>query len=511
VSESTNTARTRPGYFWWAVVFILLTGFAIRVIDLGGASFWADEAYTDLWMNAPIDRFFTLILEDGVHVPLHFMLLRVFPHDGETLLRFPSVLQGLIGIALLIGVVQRLYRNHHLALITGALLAYNPFHIWFSRGARPYALLFVLSLLTSYYFLRLMQGQRSRANWIMFTLSSMAAYMTHYFAAALPLAEYIVFAFFLRRKRRVFRVWMAVQMIAAIPVLIWMVALSRQEVVRMNIKWIQDPRPADLFLTIWNMTLDYSGTLTWIAVLGLGAVLVGLLPGLYVSFRERRTDLVNFYWFWLLVAPLGVTFVFSLLARPLYVDRYFMVSLPALLILVAYGWMRLRKPAAPIALVIVAAVGMTNVVSTLRDGTDERQAWRDVVQYVEQDSRPDDGFVMSSQLALLLFSIYSDDQNMLDRTILFDVSNAGPDGAPVRGEWKTPVTRMWAVYSNPAETLHNEGVIPNHDPFEGKSFPMSRWLSARADQIILRRDFNGVTVFLVDVQNDVYNTDKFGE
>jgi hypothetical protein len=36
-------------------------------------------------------------------------------------------------------------------------------------------------------------------------------------------------------------------------------------------------------------------------------------------------------------------------------------------------------------------------------------------------------------------------------------------------------------------------------------------LSARADQIILRRDFNGVTVFLVDVQNDVYNTDKFGE
>jgi hypothetical protein len=118
---------------------------------------------------------------------------------------------------------------------------------------------------------------------------------------------------------------------------------------------------------------------------------------------------------------------------------------------------------------------------------------------------------MSSQLALLLFSIYSDDQNMLDRTILFDVSNAGPDGAPVRGEWKTPVTRMWAVYSNPAETLHNEGVIPNHDPFEGKSFPMSRWLSARADQIILRRDFNGVTVFLVDVQNDVYNTDKFGE
>ncbi len=216
--------------------------------------------------------------------PLHFMILRVFPHDGETLLRLPSALEGFVGIALLIGVVRRLYHDDRLALVAGALLAYNPFHIWFSRGARPYALLFVLSLLSSTYFLLLMQNQRSRKNWIVFTLSSMAAYMTHYFAAALPLAQYIVFAFFLRRKRRVFRVWMVAQAIAAIPVLIWIVALTQQDVVRMNIKWIQDPGPADLFLSIWNMTLDYSGGLTWYAALGLGAVLIGLLPGLYYSF-----------------------------------------------------------------------------------------------------------------------------------------------------------------------------------------------------------------------------------
>jgi mannosyltransferase len=506
-----KTQLMRPARFWLFVLFILISGFAIRMIDLNGASLWVDEAYTQLWMRAPADRFFPLILEDGVHVPLYFIILRLFPHDGETLLRLPSALEGLVGIALLIGVVRRLYHNDRLALGAGALLAYNPFHIWFSRGARPYALLFVLSLLSSYYFLLLLQNQRSRKNWVIFTLSSMAAYMTHYFAATLPMAQYIVFAFFLRRKRRVFRVWMVAQAIAAIPVFAWLIALTQQDVVRMNITWIQHPGVADLFLSIWNMTLDYSGGLTWYVGVGLGAVLIGLLPGLYFGFRDRQSDMVDFYWFWLLVVPLVATLVFSLLVRPLYVDRYFMVSLPALLILIAYGWTRVpvkRLSQVGLAAVVVIAIG--NVFTTLHDGTDERQGWREAAQYVDEEYQPSDGFLMSSQLAVLSFSLYSDNQDLLDRTVLFDLPEAGPDGAPVRGEWETPVSRLWVVYNNPDETLHNEGVIPNKDPFDDNGFDMSQWLNERRDQIVSRRDFHGVTVFLVDVTNDVYNTDEFG-
>jgi mannosyltransferase len=491
------------------VIVLLLSGFAIRVIDLDGTSLWVDEVYTDLWMKAPPDRFFSLILEDGVHVPLYFVILRMFPTDGETLLRLPSALQGVIGIALLIGLARRLYHDDRLALVAGTLLAYNPFHIWFSRGARPYALLFILSLLASYVFLRIMQGQRSRLNWAVFILSSMAAYLTHYFAAALALAQYIVFAFFLRRKRRVFRVWIAAQAAAVIPLLIWMVALIQQEVVRMNITWIQRPGPADLLFTVWNLTLDYDET--WYGVLGLVVVLSGLLPGLAYAFRERQKNLINFYWFWLAVAPPVVTLIFSLIVRPLYVDRYFMVSLPALLILTAYGWSRLPiKYAVPVALAMVVAVGLTNVITTLRDGTDERQAWRSAAAYVAAQVQPDDGFIMSSQLALLSFSIYFDDETLLDRSVLFDLPDAGENGAPVRGEWSKPVTRLWVVYNNPSETLHNEGVMLNHDPFDAEDFTMSRWLNERRDQIITRRDFNSITIFLMDVTNDVYNSDGFG-
>jgi hypothetical protein len=74
--------------------------------------------------------------------------------------------------------------------------------------------------------------------------------------------------------------------------------------------------------------------------------------------------------------------------------------------------------------------------------------------------------------------------------------------------WQPPVTRLWAVYSNPDKLCW--GAMPNRDPFDAAGFPMGDWLIRRRDQIVARRDFNGVTVFLVDVTGDVYNTNEFG-
>jgi uncharacterized membrane protein len=504
-----DTLSLRPRMFWWVAILIVLVGFGLRVWQLGEASLWDDEAMTKLRAEAPLDQFLRRVQDSGNQMPLYFATLHLFPTESEFWLRLPSVLAGTAGIALLMFVTVRLYGNDCLALVAGALLALNPYHIWFSRTARPYALLFVLTLLASYFFLVLLRGERSRGNWIGFVLSSMAAYLTHYFAAALPLVQYIWLVFVLRGKRRVFWQWAAAQVIAVIPTLIWIVALLRREVVSMGIDWIKRPVPADPVFTIWNLTLDYDGTATWYAVLGLVAVFAGLLPALYYGFRKRQTDQVSFYWFWLLIAPLSLTFVLSLFAHPLFVDRYFMVLLPALLLLIASGWMQLPRRAGVLALLIVAVVGMNNVLTTLHDGKDERQAWRDAAHYVAQGYRPEDGFVISSQVALFSFLIYFDDLDVLNRTILFDLPEAGPDGAPVRGDWQTPVTRMWAVYSEADETLHNEGVLPNRDPFKNNGSQMARWLDKRRDQIIARRDFNGVTVFLVDVQNDVYNLVQF--
>jgi len=242
----SESSTKRPRYFWWIALAVFLGGLGLRLWKLGSASLWFDEAVTDFGLRRPSDRFYVLILESGTELPLYFTMLRPLPTQIETLLRLPSVFFGIIGIILIIFIVIKLYRQFDLALLAGALLAFSPFHIWLSRTARPYTLLFVLSLLVSYFFLQLFQRKESRANWTGFIFASMGAYLTHYFALGLPLAEYVLFAFIMRGRKKFFRRWTLAQFIAVAPVLLWIYALASQKTIEFGIGWIPKPHVIDI-------------------------------------------------------------------------------------------------------------------------------------------------------------------------------------------------------------------------------------------------------------------------
>ncbi len=149
---------TRPRYFLPATLLILLAGFVLRVWGTTHNSLWIDEILTFRYVNTPVKTFIDLMLANGAQVPLYFGLQYLFPSNNDLMLRLPSLLFGLIGIALIIAVTYDLYRNAPLALAAGALLAANPYHILYSRTARPYALVFVVALLVSFFFLKLLRG-----------------------------------------------------------------------------------------------------------------------------------------------------------------------------------------------------------------------------------------------------------------------------------------------------------------------------------------------------------------
>ncbi len=478
--------------FWIVAALIILGGFGLRIWQLGDASLWYDEAFTALVMEAPADRFFTLMFESSsAHVPLYFMALRPFHADTEVALRLPSVVLGVLGIPLLMWVTVRLYRNYKLALAAGALLAFNPYHIWLSRTARPYALVFVLAVLASYFFLMLLSRERTRANWIGFTLSSAALYFTHYFALALPLAQYVLFAFILRTHRGFFRRWFYAQAIAIVPMVLWLIGLMQQETVSFGVAWIPTPGLPDLPLTLWNMLVGYDGSLPWYIVPGLIASAAGLIPGAYHAIRERKTYRIDFYWFWLVVAPLLAIFAVSLF-RPVYVDRYFMISLPAVLLLTVRGWQRLSHSEWALALaVIVAVVGAGSVIIALERDDDVKEDWRAAAQYVEQSRAAGDGLLLEDPITLVAFLRYLEDDRMPRAWLL--------DGPAWTSQYAEPVERVWAIYRNPNEDGHIQGVLPNLDPFEPTDLPLSAWLIERRAQVIEQKAFNGVTVLLVDV------------
>ena len=95
-----------------------------------------------------------------------------------------------------------------------------------------------------------------------------------------------------------------------------------------------------------------------------------------------------------LVVPIAAAAVISLVVQPLFIPRYFIVVLPAFILLVASGItaFRARAGAVPIATAIVIAVGVSAVWS-LYDDTG-RQDWRRSIATVTGDWQQGDAIVL---------------------------------------------------------------------------------------------------------------------
>ncbi|MEB2287837.1 MAG: glycosyltransferase family 39 protein [Anaerolineae bacterium] len=540
----------RQTRFLVQVTLLLLLGFALRVISLGDDSLWSDEAFTVFFADAPAAEFVPLLLTDGVHVPLYFLLMRALPTGNDFMLRWPSVLLGVSGITLLIWVTLRLYGSRPLALWAGLLLACNPYHIWLSRVARPYALFFITALLASYYFLVLLRGERSAAHWAGLGLSSAACYMTHFFAAALPLAQYIVLGFTLQRpfeklfpptpnpsptrreglsgraflpsplvgegpgmggkgwrttsqgNRRLLRQWLLVQVVALAPLAWWVYRLVTQEVVSFGIAWIPRPALADLPATLANMGVGPDG-FALLLLPALLALAVGLTAGTYRAWSAWRAVPTDLYWFWLVTLALLPIFLLSQ-ARPFYVDRYFMVFLPGLLLLTLRGWsalargglgsLKLLSPVtwlagrswAGVLAAIVVISGTVQVSWSLANESNERQSWHDASAFVADEYQPGDGFVMEPALSLLPFLRYWQDEALLRANLVLP-----------QNVLAAPHDRLWAIVTSPEVNIHREQALGPFDPLAPGDSALSRWLAGQRDHVAAQHEVNGVAVLLI--------------
>ena len=495
----TSIIALRPRRFWFLAALIVLAGAALRFYDLGGPSLWIDEVFTLIWARAPLKESMPMVRENGHQTPLYYLLLHVYPTRSDFALRSFSALLGVLGIGGMMWAVERLYRSPWLALSAGALLAFNPYHIWLSRTARVYALAFVLALLASYAFLKLLSGARSRAHWALFVLATMSGYISHYFSAGLAFAQYLVFGFLLRRKRALFRRWVVAQALAAIPLLLWIVYMLQSEAVSVGLGWIPRPKPQDLLLTLSAMTVGTGKAIPALALPAVLAALIGLGAGMLYAARHYRAEPDLWYWFWLVVGTLGLVFAISHLVHPLYVDRYLVVILPALIVLMLRGWGWLAGPRRPHLVVGAAALvcltGFAITLNVFQKGDHYKEDWRGVAGHVAASFQPDDGVLAANPVEIAAFKRYFPGS---DFAFAWLVDLQGEKTSP----FARPVTRVWVIARTAAgETGHQNEITlarATNGPVAEKYVPA--WVRARRDRVLDQKQFNGLALFLVDTR-----------
>lgn len=125
---------------------------------------------------------------------LHFWLV---VGKSEAVVRFLSVVLGILSVFVIYKIGIVLYGNKE-AIISAFLLSISQTAIYFSQETRYYSLYIFLSLVSVYFFLR-MEERPTNLNKVIFIISMVSAFYTHYFTVILVFV-FIIFKIWKYRK-----------------------------------------------------------------------------------------------------------------------------------------------------------------------------------------------------------------------------------------------------------------------------------------------------------------------
>lgn len=466
----------------WAMLGITLLAAALRLYQLGAKSFWFDECFTFMAVQAPVKASLAALSLAGIYTPFYFFLLRpvvILAGNSEYAVRFLSAAFGIATVPVIYHVGRR-FGGKTAGVVAALLLAVNPFHIWYSQDARMYTQMVMFSLLAIDCFVALMRG---RQLWILFAVLSSLAYLSHYAAISLLYIQ-LIYLLPRLRERGWIRRWFLSQVAALAPLTPWLVFVYQAQGLRpAGLGWIPFPGLLAPLGTLWNFTVADVETMTpFVWVLALGTALV-YLRGLF-PWDQKRKLLV-----WWLALPVGVLFLLSL-RRPYYVDRYLIASLPAYLLLLALGIAAQRQLIWRVLFALIVLVAMIWGAARLyTDPLFAKEEWRGAAAAVEGGLEAGDVVVMQDAETLIGTSVY---RTRAWPSVILEPGQETSLLDEALGQHR----RVWLIWRSPFESNHRLSKSVAFNVLQVAAPPVRDWLSVH--QVALNLSLPGLSVVRVE-------------
>lgn len=209
---------------YYLIIFLVFAGCVLRIYGVGEKSFWFDESLVLLEARQDVP---VLMGEraEGIHPPLYRLLLHFWMKlgEGEVFLRLPSVFLSSASILVCFLIALRIIGRNG-AFFAAALMAFSPFQIYYAQEVKMYALFLFLSLVSVYFFINILEGDRRFFQWAGYVCFTILALYTHYFAFWLVLCENVVILMYARQLNAEgagFRKWLMSQIAVFIFFLPW--------------------------------------------------------------------------------------------------------------------------------------------------------------------------------------------------------------------------------------------------------------------------------------------------
>ena len=353
---------------------------ALCMVDLGAKSIWLDESTSVDHARLSLVDLWRLIAAWDTNMSLYYTLLHYWVlifGESEVAIRSLSVVFAILTVPAIYALGTRVV-GREASLAAALLLAVNPFFIRYAQETRAYSLALLLVTVSSYLFLRELDQPSSstRAGYVVVTALSIYA---HFFAVFVLLVQ-IATLFALRRRAAVSRTWLAV--FGCMAVLLIPIPL----LLRGNpdtISWIPEPNLHRLV----DAVVFFAGGSWLLLAIYVAAACAGLLLRRVAGDPAGRD---GFLWAWF-AGPVVLSFAVSF-AKPIFVPKYLIVALPALILLAAAGVASTRPRSLKVGLLLtlLAFSGATLASWYQRGGVEE---WRGATTYIVDSEAPGDGVV----------------------------------------------------------------------------------------------------------------------
>ena len=351
------------------------TAAVLGAISIERRSLWLDEAFDIGWTDLSWPDYVRVAFEREGSQALYLLLLKpwlALASKDEWVARAPSVFAAALAAALLVPLGIRLFGSRLVGLGAGLLLATNAFSVAWSQQARQYSLAMLFAVVVTYLFVVAVESE-GWGWWLAYGVVAGLSVYSHFFVALVLVSH--VPALLVTRRVRAQRRWAAaagIAFVVALPALNFVLNHDAGQV-----SWI----PELDYDYVDDVVYGLSGESKLALAVGAAGLLALCFEGVRTPSQSWRNVLVGSW----LVVPLALALVISYF-KPMLVDRYLIVSIPALALAMSYAVSRLGRWAGSAALICLLVVAMSHV----RDwyGSPVAEDWRGAVEYVEREKPP---------------------------------------------------------------------------------------------------------------------------
>jgi uncharacterized membrane protein len=445
-----------------SLLLIIALGAVLRVYKLGSESIWLDEAFTIQTAHGSLPSIIEETSKD-VHPPLYYFALHYWVQlfgDSEFSTRLLSAIFGVLALLAIYKLASLLF-DRATGLLAALLLALSHFNIEFSQEARMYMLLTLLTLLSMYFFIKLLAGE-SRLALAGYIASSTLLMYTHVYSIFILAAQnfYWLSLPFVSREtfKRIWKSWVLAQVALVVLFLPWLSVLMQQVSRVQKGFWIPRLPPRALFDTF----IVYAGSrqlaLVFFPLVALAIFLgwkgrsEGRSPESSTSetkesvLSSRLKTYLLLLW---LLCPIILPFIVSEFSSPIFLPKYTIPASLAFIILAARGFLSVRFHQLRMLLVLfVACFSLIDLRNYY--GAVKKDVWREAVANFERLAQPGDVVLFNERPGQSPFDYYNVRSDLIEKP--FPDYNSELKADNISELLKHAVEghdRVWLVLSHP--------------------------------------------------------------